>query len=103
MTTSLCLTPDAEQDLTAAFIWYEEQRAGLGTECIGQVDDLLARIRDMPRQFPEVVSGYRRGLVVRFPYGIYFSVEPDRIVVQAILHLHRDPAVWRERLSGGSA
>ena len=100
--TTLCVTPAAERDLAAAFIWYEEQRAGLGTRFIGQVDQLFDRIREMPRQFPEVVSGYRRGLLQRFPYGVYFSVEPDRVVIHAALHLHRDPARWRRRLSGGS-
>ncbi len=101
MTTSLCLTPAAEVDLAAVFAWYEEQRHGLGTTFIGAADGLFRRIRETPRQFPEVVAGYRRGLLHRFPYGIYFSIEPNRVVVHAVLHLHRDPGVWRKRWSGG--
>jgi plasmid stabilization system protein ParE len=99
MTSSVHVTLAAEQDLTAAFIWYEEQSASLGDEFIDQVSDLIARVAETPRQFPEVMSGYRRGLLHRFPYGVYFSVESDRVVVRAILHLHRDAAHWRDRLS----
>lgn len=102
MTPSLCMTPAAEQDLTAAFIWYEEQGTGLGSKFIWQVDDLVARICEMPRQFPEITSGCRRGLLPRFPWGVYFSLESNRVVIHAVLHLHRNPAHWRERLAGGS-
>lgn len=102
MTTSLVVTPSAERDLTAAFVWYEEQSAGLGVRFIEQADDLFGRICEMPRQFPEVVGGYRRGLLHRFPYGVYFSIGQDRVVVHAVLHLHRDPAHWQRRLGGGS-
>jgi plasmid stabilization system protein ParE len=102
MTTSLSFTPAAEIDLAAIFVWYAEQRDGLGGRFIDAADELFRRIRESPRLFPEVVAGYRRGLLHRFPYGVYFSLEPNRVVVHAVLHLHRDPAVWRERLSRGS-
>jgi plasmid stabilization system protein ParE len=100
--TTLCLTPAAEIDLAAVYAWYEEQREGLGGRFIDATDELLRRIRESPRLFPEVVVGYRRGLLHRFPYGVYFSHEPNRVVVHAVLHLHRDPAVWQKRLSRGS-
>lgn len=102
MTASIRLTLAAERDLTAAFVWYEEQSPGLGRRLVSQLEALLERIGEMPRQFPEVTSGYRRGLLHRFPYGVYFSVEPNRVVIHAVLHLHRDPAHWRHRLSGGT-
>ncbi len=102
MITSLCFTPAAEIDLAAIFAWYEAQRQGLGTGFLDAVDVLFSRIRESSRHFPEVVPGYRRGLLHRFPYGVYFSLEPNRVVVHAVLHLHRDPAVWQRRLPEGS-
>lgn len=102
MTASLRLTPAAEVDLAAAFSWYEQQRLGLGIRFINAADLVVTRIRESPSLFPEVVAGFRRGLLHRFPYGIYFSLESGAVVVHAVLHLHRDPAVARRRLSGGS-
>ena len=102
MTAAVRFTSAAEQDLTAAFLWYEEQSAGLGTRFMAQVDDLLARVAETPREFPEAMSGYRRALLHRFPYGIYFSIDPDEVRVHAVLNLHRDPAHWRGRLPGGA-
>ena len=100
MTASLFVTPEAELDLTAIFLWYERQRDGLGTRFIDAADELFMRIRQSPRLFPEVVPGYRRALFRRFPYGTYFSQDGSRVVVHAVLHLHRDPGVWRRRLLG---
>jgi len=36
-------------------------------------------------------------LAKRFPYGIFYVVEPQRIVVLAVLHTARDPQVWQAR------
>ena len=104
MTATIRFTSAAEQDLPAAFLWYEGQSAGLGTRLMARVDDLLARVAETPLQFPEIMSGYRRALLQRFPYGIYFSIgyDDDEVCVHAILHLHRDPAHWQGRLSGGA-
>jgi hypothetical protein len=56
---------------------------------MARMGDLLARIAETPLQFPEVVSGY-------------FSIGSDEVRVHAVLHLHRDPAHWQDRLSRGS-
>ena len=92
----------AEEDLTAAFRRYKEQSVGLGTRLMARMDDLLARIAETPRQFPEILPGYRRALLQRFPCGIYFSNGPDEVVVHADLHLHRNPVHWQDRLTGGA-
>lgn len=39
----------------------------------------------------------RRCLTNRFPFGILYSVEADRVLILAVMHLHRDPGYWRER------
>lgn len=36
----------------------------------------------------------RRVLVERFPYCIFYVVEPERLVVLAVLHVARDPDLW---------
>jgi len=35
----------------------------------------------------------------RFPYGIYYTIENEVVVIWAVKHLHRDPDYWRERRS----
>jgi hypothetical protein len=36
-------------------------------------------------------------MVERFPYGVYFIDEADKITLFGVLHLHRNPDVWKQR------
>jgi plasmid stabilization system protein ParE len=35
--------------------------------------------------------------VRRFPYSVFYSVESEQIVVLAVFHARRDPAIWKGR------
>ena len=39
----------------------------------------------------------RRYLVRRFPYGLYYTIEDQIVVIWAVKHLHRDSDYWQER------
>ena len=98
MTRRLLLRPEAEGDLEAAVLWYEEQRPGLGDVFSGELFDLFAQIVQSPLRFPAAERTVRRGPLHRFPYVVYFVVDEPAILVIAILHQRRDPAVWKRRL-----
>ena len=69
-----------------------------GLEFLDQVRATYERILDGPFKYQELRSGIRRALTRRFPYGIYFSVEDDHIVVIPVLDTARDPAEWQFRV-----
>lgn len=50
-----------------------------------------------PLQFPEVAPGIRRGLMRRFPYAVYFSMDENQILVIAVFHQRRDPEAMLDR------
>ena len=54
------LRTDAEQDLTDAAVWYEEQRPGLGGEFLDEVFRTITLIGENPAMFPDVHRGIRR-------------------------------------------
>lgn len=41
---------------------------------------------------------YRRVLVRRFPYAIFYEISGDAVTVFAVFHTARDPGKWRSRL-----
>jgi len=98
MKLPLIVRPEAEADLAAAFDWYEEQRFGLGTEFLNQVERCLERIEDFPEGNPVIYRKCRRALTNRFPYKVFYVVERDYISVVAIMHAARHPQRWRTRL-----
>lgn len=88
------IRPEAEQDMREAHAWYEKQMPGLGANFLLHVDAQLRSIQRAPLQNPVVQQEVRRCLVRRFPYGIFYMVEPKRIVVLAVFHAKRDPKAW---------
>ena len=97
MTRRFIVRPLAEADLEDAARWYSDKRAGLAERFLTDVDQTFARIRERPFQFPTVAGEVRRALLHTFPYAVYFQVFDEIVVVVAVLHLRRNPKVWRRR------
>jgi|SRR5215471_11330326 len=85
----------AEMDESIA--WYDNQKERLGLELVLEIDRTLARISQNPEQFPLIRGDIRRALLRRFPYGIHFIVETDRVVILAVFHVKRNPRLLEER------
>ncbi len=93
----LILRQEAERDLSDAHAWYEERMPGLGSSFLAATERTLEAIEREPGRFPRVRGDIRRALMRRFPYGVFFIWEEERISVIAIMHLARDPGKWRRR------
>ncbi|AMY09561.1 hypothetical protein LuPra_02780 [Luteitalea pratensis] len=97
MTRRFIVRPLAEGDLEDAARWYDDERSGLTYRFLNDVDRMFARIRERPLQFPSVLGDVRRALLHTFPYAVYFLASEEMVVVLAVLHLRRNPQVWRRR------
>ncbi len=101
MKFSLIIRPEAEADLAEAKDWYERQRPGLGLEFTLSVEETLDRIRRMPHIHAEIYKEVRRTSTRRFPYGVYYRLVGDSVVVIAVMHGRRDQrGTPQTRLSG---
>jgi plasmid stabilization system protein ParE len=98
MAAKLIVAPEAEQDLADAYAWYEHRRVGLGEDFLGCVDACIQAICRMPEMHATVHGKYRRALVRRFPYAVFYEFIQETVTVYCIFHTARDPAKWRERL-----
>lgn len=97
MSRSLVFRRQARQEFDAAGDWYERERPGLGQTFLAEVERVLQRVVSNPEAFPEVLEGVRKAVIKRFPYCLYFRVRGEAIVVLAVFHAARNPAVWRTR------
>ena len=82
------------RDLADGFAYYEGQREGLGEKFLAGVNSALDAIEHYPEMFSRVYGEVRRALVSKFPYAVFFHVEPKRVVVLTVLHTARDPKLW---------
>ena len=72
----LVAEPRADFDVAAAYRWYESEQTGLGREFLEELRNAYDRIAAEPFQYQAFQSGIRRALIRRFPYAVYFAVEP---------------------------
>ncbi len=99
MAAEVIIAPEAEQDLAEAYAWYENRRPGLGEEFLSCVDAGIQTIARMPEMYSIVHENYRRALVRRFPYAIFYEHVQGTVTVYCVFHTARDPQKWRQRLA----
>ncbi|HEX6882674.1 MAG TPA: type II toxin-antitoxin system RelE/ParE family toxin [Planctomycetota bacterium] len=97
---SVWFLPEAVSDLEEAAGWYSRQELGLGEVFEAAVEAKLTQVASEPRAFPVALGRIRRALLSRFPYGLFYLEEADRIVVVACLHAAQDPRSWKRRAGG---
>lgn len=91
-------TEAARAELIEAHGWYEAEAPGLGHRFRAEIDSVVERMADNPRQFPMVFKTLRRARAKKFPYALFFLVEPEALLVVACFHSSRDPRQWQKRV-----
>ena len=90
--------PEALEEYLGAVAYYAAINSLLAESFIrafeSRMDDVLA----YPEAWQIVEDDVRRCLVRRFPFGIYYCIEGDLIMIYAVMHMSRDPRYWKGRL-----
>ncbi len=97
MTLRVRVTPEAQADLADGRDWYEAASPGLGADFLYEIEATLRSAAEWPNAAPVVGETMRRALVARFPYGVFYAVEGDDLVVLGCVHVRRHPRVWKSR------
>jgi len=97
VTYTVVFRPQAEEEARAPQRLYEEQQPGLGARFAGAIGEAIQRIVSNPSAFPVVHDEIRRAVVRRFPFGIYFRIHAEDLVVLAVMHGRRHPRRWQSR------
>ena len=90
--------PEVAADLVAGSRWYEEKSPGLGQDFARMFYARCEEISRSPLACAVVAGRYRRGLLRRFPYSVYYVVESDAILVVGVFHSARRPATTAANL-----
>jgi plasmid stabilization system protein ParE len=90
MIREILIRPEAEQDVSAARDWYHEKREVLGREFLDEFARAMDRLKDNPEREHLYYGNFRRVIMERFPYKIFYQSLDDRIVVFRVLHAKQD-------------
>ncbi|HEV8434774.1 MAG TPA: type II toxin-antitoxin system RelE/ParE family toxin [Thermoanaerobaculia bacterium] len=97
MTTRVIIRPEASADIRSARRWYRSISLQLAEDFLEELRRSIDAALERPRTFPVVYRTFRRVLLHRFPYALFFDTEEERITVVAVLHGARDPGLIRNR------
>ena len=93
MTHPVTFSAAASGHVADAARWYEQKRQGLGLEFLAEVKQRVSLAAKNPLRYPLIYKDVRRIPLKRFPYLIHFRAEPSRVLVLAVLHARRNPAL----------
>lgn len=94
---SLTLAPGAVEDARDARLHYRDINARLANDFMAKLDLAIDRILENPRSWPRWSNDVHRYFMQRFPYAVVYRVQPNKILVLAVAHLHRRPGYWTRR------
>ena len=98
MTYALRFLPEIVDDVMAGYAWYEEKALGLGEEFLRMAYACASELPQNPLMYPKVYGEFRRRLLRRFPYGVYFGIKEHEVIVFGVFHCARDPRTVQESL-----
>lgn len=92
------LSEEAENDILDAYIWYEQQRAGLGEEFLECMEGAQRLILQNPAAYSVRYKTVRAFLINRFPYLILYILKKKDIVVISVFNTNQNPQTWKARV-----
>lgn len=98
MKPELVITPEAECDIQEAYEWYENRLRGLGGAFLISLDDCFDGLLYAPKSARPVHLKFRRTLLRRFPFAVFYEFEGGVVTVYSVFHTSRDPEAHRDRL-----
>lgn len=92
------LHPEAHAEMIEQARYYEDKSEGLGVDFLDAVEETVRRVAKSPGAGAIERGTIRKRLVSGFPFTVLYEVQPDRIYIAAVMHQHRRPGYWQERV-----
>jgi toxin ParE1/3/4 len=89
--------PEALAEYKDAARYFAECQSGLELRFIEAVEQAVHQILASLRQWRIFEQDVRRCLTHVFPYAVLYTIEPDYVLIIAVMHCSREPGYWRHR------
>lgn len=98
MEFQLIIKPEAEKDIQRSIKYYAKENQKLSKDFLAKLDDSLLAIQQNPQHYQKRYLEIRIVFTKKFPYGIYFTLEENKIFVHAVLHNKQNPTSAKKRV-----
>ena len=97
MTSRLIVSTEAASDIAEAATWLRDISPSLPERFGTELERVYASIVDHPQMYPVVYKNFRRALLRRFPYSVFYVLDAPVVLVVAVVHQSRDEQTWKRR------
>ena len=91
------LHEQARLDIKRGIAFYDAQSFGLGSYFQTMVIAAIDSLQFFPALHP-VIRGYRRMLIDKFPFAVYYKIDRDTVVVFSVLDTCMNPDTINSQL-----
>lgn len=89
--------PEALNEYAEAVHYYAQQGAEVAQAFINAIEAVVYRIKESPTRYAVIDGDVRRCTVLKFPYGVLYTIEQDSVLIMAVMHCSREPGYWKSR------
>lgn len=90
--------PEALGEYREAALYYAERDPALALKFLDAVANTIRRILESPERYRILDEDVRRCLTHVFPYAVLFTIEPESILIVAVMLCSREPGYWNRRV-----
>jgi len=90
VTLEILVSREARADIATAVVGFNDISPALS-------ERVYSNIIEYPQMYPVVYKSFRRALLRRFPYSVFYVVEKSFILIVGDVHQARDESTWKLR------
>lgn len=91
MKYELVIKEEADREIADSFLYYENQKNGLGERFLSQLNIYFDRIKENPKHYQIKRKNYREAFIKNFPFLVIYEIQENKIVVYAVFNTSRNP------------
>lgn len=97
MTPEVLISREARTDISEAIAGFRDISPTLSLRFGAELERIYANAADFPEMYPVVYKTFRRALLRKFPYSVFYIVEESAILIIGVVHQAREESTWKRR------
>ena len=97
MSPRLIVSREALSDIEEAVAYLRRISHRLPVRFGIELQSIYALLVEHPEMYPVVYKNFRRALLRRFPYSVFYVLDGTTILIVGVVHQARDEETWKRR------
>ena len=97
MTLEILVSREAQADIAEAIAGFRDISPALAARFGVELERVYSNIVDYPQMYAAVYKKFRRALLRKFPYSVFYVVQESSILIIGVIHQSRDESTWKRR------